>query len=328
MRIHVQNTEQDDAFTVTPEQVAQAGARHGLDGHAASFGRTADELARGLADADVLVAPVDVLARHRPLPANRLRTVFALAAGLDRLAPFDWLPPGARLWNNSGIHGAKAGEFAMMAVAMLAMRLPDFIAAQRERRWTPIYTPTLRGRRVAVVGLGDIGGAVAAQARRAGLAVTGVRRMAGGTAAPNPDCEAVVAVDRLDAVLAHADCLVLCCPLTPATRGLMSRARLSLLPAGAGVVNLGRGALLDPDALCDLLDAGHLGGAVLDVFDPEPPPDGSRVWTTDRLIVTPHVSADDPLRYAAASLDVLFGNLRAEADGRPPRRPFDPALGY
>ena len=81
---------------------------------------------------------------------------------------------------------------------------------------------------------------------------------------------------------------MLACPLTDATRGLIDRRRLSLLPRGAGVVNIGRGALIDQDALCDLLDDGHLSGAVLDVFTPEPIPPGHRLWSTRNLIISPH----------------------------------------
>ena len=124
------------------------------------------------------------------------------------------------------------------------------------------------------------------------------------------------------------DFLVLACPLTAATRGLMSRKRLECLPSGAGVVNIGRGELLDQDALCDLLDQEHLSGAVLDVFTPEPIPPGHRLWSTRNLIISPHTSADDPATYNARSLDIFLDNLRAWQDGRPLPNRFDIARGY
>ena len=158
-----------------------------------------------------------------------------------------------------------------------------------------------------VVGLGSLGGAVAGQAARFGMQVVGVRTRA----EPHPDCARVVAVPGLDAELPGAEFLVLATPLTDATRGLLDRRRIGLLPAGAGVVNIGRGALVEQDALCDALDVGALGGAVLDVFVPEPVPPGHRLWGTRNLVMTPHVSADDPKTYNPNSLDIFFRNLRA-----------------
>ena len=82
-------------------------------------------------------------------------------------------------------------------------------------------------------------------------------------------------------------------------------------------MNIGRGALLDQDALCDLLDNGHLSGAVLDVFTPEPIPPGHRLWTTRNLVISPHTAADNPATYNPRSLDIFLENLRAYRDGRP-----------
>ena len=129
-------------------------------------------------------------------------------------------------------------------------------------------------------------------------------------------------------MLRWTEFLVLACPLTVVTRNLLDRRRVALLPAGAGVVNIGRGGLLDQDALCDALDDGHLSGAVLDVFDPEPVPPGHRVWTTPNLIVSPHTSADDPATYYPRSLDCFFADLRALREGQPMPTLVDTARGY
>jgi phosphoglycerate dehydrogenase-like enzyme len=94
------------------------------------------------------------------------------------------------------------------------------------------------------------------------------------------------------------------------------------------VVNIGRGGLLDQDALCDLLDSGHLSGAVLDVFTPEPLPEGHRMWTTPNVIISPHTSVDEPSSYNPLSLDLFFENLRARRDGQPMPNVFDTTRGY
>ncbi len=139
-----------------------------------------------------------------------------------------------------------------MAVLMLASRVPQMVTHQRAGRWQKLWGGIVEGRRLTIVGLGALGGAVAAQASHFGLHVTGVR----AHPAPHPDCAEVIGQDGLDAALASTEFLVLACPLTPATHKLLDRRRIGLLPKDAGVVNIGRGPLLDQEALCDALDAG------------------------------------------------------------------------
>jgi phosphoglycerate dehydrogenase-like enzyme len=211
-----------------------------------------------------------------------------------------------------------------MSILMLANRVPEMVTHQRAGRWQKLWGAVLDGRHVTVVGLGSLGGAAVRQATRFGMQVTGVRM----TATPHPHCAQVITTAEFDRVLPRTEFLVLACPLTNATRGLVSRERLNRLPRGAGVVNIGRGALVDQDALCDLLEDGHLSGAVLDVFAPEPIPEGHRLWTTRNLIISPHTAADDPSTYNPRSLDLFFDNLRAWQEGRAMPNLFDPARGY
>jgi glyoxylate/hydroxypyruvate reductase len=326
MRIHVQNPEDDPLGPVTPELWARVAARAGEDavGHEVSFASDRAGYEAAITEAEALVTDKDVLAALLPLRAPRLKLLFVANAGLDNLAPFDWLPPGVALLNNRGAHAAKAGEFGIMAVLMLANRVPEMVTHQRAGRWHKLWGTVLSGRRMTVVGLGALGGAVAAHGTRFGLRVTGVR----ARPAPHLGCAEVIGPEQLDQALERTEFLVLACPLTPATRNLMDRRRLSLLPAGAGVVNIGRGPLLNQEALCDLLESGHLSGAVLDVFDPEPIPPGHRLWTTPNLVISPHTAADDPDTYYALSLERFFANVRALREGRQPPTLFDAARGY
>jgi phosphoglycerate dehydrogenase-like enzyme len=325
MRIHIQNSSDDPDFSVTAERFEAASARAGeREAHALSFASDDAGFAEGIATAEVVIAAPGNLAGRFPCHAPSLRVIFCTAAGLDKLMPFDWLTGQMVLLNNRGVHGAKIGEYAAMALIALNMRLPAVIAAQHDGQWRPHFASTLRGRSVTVVGLGDLGGAAARKARHFGAEVTGVR----SRAAPHPECHRVVGVEALDEVLPHSEFLILACPLTPATLNLLDRRRIGLLPAGAGVINVGRGGLLDQDALCDALDAGRLGGAMLDVFTPEPIPKHHRLWTTRNLIITPHVSADDPVHYVSDSLAIFFRNLDALRKGEPPPNLVDPARGY
>ena len=126
----------------------------------------------------------------------------------------------------------------------------------------------------------------------------------------------------------QSEFLVIACPLTEQTRNIIDRRRIDLLPPRARVVNIGRGPLLDQDALCDRLDDGTLGGAVLDVFVPEPVPEGHRLWTTKNLVMTPHVSCDDSLTYNARSLDTFLENMAALEAGEPLPNLYLPERGY
>jgi phosphoglycerate dehydrogenase-like enzyme len=326
MRIHIQNPADDPLFLFTRAMwdAACLRAPDVSTGHEVTIGDSNADFADGIAEAEVLITEVGVVAAQFPCPAPRLKLLFITNAGLDRLAPYDWVPSGVTLLNNAGVHAVKAGEFAIMSVLMLANHVPEMVTHQRAGRWQKLWGSVLGSRHVTVVGLGSLGGAAAMQATRFGMQVTGVRT----TAKPHPACAEVITTAGLDRVLPRTEFLVLACPLTKETRGLMDRERLRLLPRGAGVVNIGRGALIDQDALCDLLDDGHLSGAVLDVFAPEPIPPGHRLWTTRNVIISPHTAADDPNTYNPRSLDLFFDNLRAWRDGKAMPNLFDPARGY
>jgi glyoxylate/hydroxypyruvate reductase A len=326
MRIHIQNPSDDPLFLFS-RAMWDAAATRAADagtGHEVTIGDNDADFAAGIAEAEALITEIGVVAAKFPCPAPQLKLLFITNAGLDRLAPFDWLPPGVSLMNNAGTHAVKAGEFAIMSVLMLANRVPEMVTHQRAGQWRKLWGAVLDGRRVTVVGLGSLGGAAVMQAARFGMHVTGVR----ATARPHPHCAEVITTTDLDSVLPRTEFLVLACPLTEATRGLLDRRRLSLLPRGAGLVNIGRGALLDQDALCDLLDNGHLSGAVADVFTPEPIPPNHRLWTTRNLIISPHTAADDPNTYNPRSLDLFFDNLRAWREGKPLPNLFDLSRGY
>jgi phosphoglycerate dehydrogenase-like enzyme len=324
MQIHIQNPEGGDDFDIDAAQWHAACTRAGRSGDSITVGSTPSAFAVAMQDAEVLVVIPAVLRKLLPLAAPKLKIILAPAAGVEKLAPFDWLPPGIALVNNSGTHGPKTGQFALMALLMLAFRMPSFATQQRAGVWKSIFTPTLDGRHVTIIGTGDLGAAAAQQARRMDMRVTGVRTRA----EPHPDFDRVVAVADLDSVLPDSEFLILAAPLTPATAGMISRARLSLLPKDAGLLNVGRGALIDQEALADLLDSGHLSGAILDVTVPEPLPPGHRLWTTKNLVIVPHVSSDNPLTYNRDSLDIFMRNLAARDAGVAMPNLVDTARGY
>jgi glyoxylate/hydroxypyruvate reductase A len=329
MRIHIHNhPHQPAVFMVTPDHWAEAAARAGAvgAGHTVSFGTSEAEFAAVAAEVEVLISGPSALKAMLPAlqpdRAPRLRFIFSVAAGIDGLVGAA-LPP-VPFANNRGAHAEKAAEFVIMALLMLANGMPECIEDQRIRHWGQRFTRGLRGRHLTVLGLGQMGGAAAEQAAHFGMRVTGIR----GRPAPHPACERVLGMAALDEVLPETEFLLLSCPLTHETRKILDRRRIGLLPRGAAVVNIGRGPLIEQSALCDALDEGHLAGAVLDVFDPEPVPQEDRVWTTRHMVMTPHVSVDDAVSYIPRSLDIFFANLAAFERGESLVTPVDFSRGY
>ena len=273
--------------------------------------------------AEVLVTwdlPTADLARVAP----QLRWIHIIGAGVEHLCPMDWLPPEVTVVNNRGAHAAKGGDFALMAVLMLHNHLPAIIANQQRRHWESLFSTPVAGRTVLVVGTGHIGRGAARCCKALGLYVIGVSRH--GRA--HGELDEAYAVDGLDKVLPRADFVFVATPLTAETRNLIDRRRQSLLKPGAGIVNVGRAATVDYEALVENLRSGRLGGAILDVFDPEPLPVESELWDVPNLLVTPHVSADDGDSYVPMTLELVFRNMRRYLAGEPLDNVVRPDLGY
>jgi glyoxylate/hydroxypyruvate reductase A len=330
MRLHIQNPA-DTPLPITVEEW-DAVARRNPDVASrfeVSIGFEEKDLDLYLPEVEILVTWVDV-AKERfvvgslPGSAPRLKVIYCNSTGIDRLAPFHWLPEGVALVNNSGVQSKKAGEFAIMALLMLQNRMPALIAGQQTCAWNFLYGSTLQGRTLGIVGMGSIGGEVARQARHFGMHIIGVR----SSSASHPECDETVSVTDLNGILPRVDDLLLACPLTEQTRNLLSRQRVALLRKGARIVNIARGAVWDQDAVCDALDAGQLDSAFTDVTVPEPLPSDHRLWRTPNLIITPHVAADDQKHHNENTLDLLLANLKEFLEGRPIPNRIDPRKGY
>jgi phosphoglycerate dehydrogenase-like enzyme len=330
VHVHLENyTTKPKVFWLTP-QLARAAARS-LKGVRVTCSDDFDSLARNLRSAAVLVTSSDVV-RDRRFPrgealrsaAPQLKLVHLIGAGVEGVLPLDWLPPGVRLANNSGVHVDKAREFQLMALLALNAHLPAMVTNQREARWQQLFTPRIKGKRMAVVGLGDMGRAAVSAARTLGLEVHGVRR-SGGKA---QGVERLFKPARLVPALRGCDFLVIAAPLTAETKGLVNEAALRALNPGAGVVNVGRAEILDHEALAKLLREGHLSGAILDVLPAEPLPADSALWSVPNLVVVPHVSSDDAERYMRDTMALVCRNVQRLRAGRAIMNVVDPDTGY
>jgi phosphoglycerate dehydrogenase-like enzyme len=224
--------------------------------------------------------------------APRLRWLHVFNAGVDHPIYDEMLARGVRLTTSSGTTAEPIAQTAIAGLLMLARRFPHWLAAQRDRRWDPLRGPAvprdLRGQTALIVGLGSIGNEIARLARALGLAVIGVRRSG---RRPHHHAGEVHPPAALAALLPRADWLIVACPLTPVTRGLIDAAMLAKLPAHAHLINVARGGIVDEAALVAALRDGRLAGAYLDVFEHEPLPADSPLWSLPGVIVTPHNSA-------------------------------------
>jgi phosphoglycerate dehydrogenase-like enzyme len=195
--------------------------------------------------------------------------------------------------SSAGVHATPLGEWALFGILALTKGLPRLEADKRERHWAHYPVDEVRGTTVLVVGLGEIGREVARLAEAFGMRVLSTRRNEG----------------ELDELLPRADSVVITLPLTTETRGLIDRRRIGLLKPGAILVNLGRGPVLDEDALIDALRSGRVRGAALEVFATEPLPPDSPLWELDNVILSPHTAAQS-IRENERIVELFADNLR------------------
>ena len=233
-----------------------------------------------------------------------LRAVQVLSAGYDSVLPH--LREGVDLHNGRGLHDASTAELAVALVLAAQRELPRWHDDQLAQRWAGEHTASLADSRVVIVGYGSIGAALEARLLPFEVDVVKVARR------PRPD-QGVHGVDELDELLPSADVVCVVTPLSEDTRGLFDARRLGLLPDGALLVNVGRGPVVDTDAL--LAEAGRIRAA-LDVTDPEPLPSGHPLWSAPGVIITPHVAGGAATFYPRARRFVTE-QVRRFAAGEP-----------
>jgi glyoxylate/hydroxypyruvate reductase len=323
LRVHLVNTPDLAAYSFEPRrlgaQLARAlGRRVPLT---ITDGDDAKDVPEPMRTAHVVVG-FDVPTR-RIGELGDLRWIHMISAGVNHLLPLDWLPPGVVLTNSSGVHSELAGQYAAGAVLALNFRVPVHATNQRHGHWDQVFNSPVGGKTVVLIGLGAIGGSAARQLRRLGLRVLGVRR----SGRAHPHAHRVYRPPALPSLLPKADFVVVTAPLTPETRHLIGDRELDLLRPGAGLVNMSRAGLVDYEALARHLEAGTLGGAIIDVARPEPLPPESPLWRTPNLLITPHISSD-PTDYVERMARIVVDNARRLVAGRPLRNRVDPTRGY
>lgn len=251
--------------------------------------------------------------------APGVRWIQATSAGIGQMVrrlEYTRRMPGVTFTTASGVHARPLAEFTLLSILAHARRLLPTLRAQAVRRWERFAGLELEGRTVVIVGLGSIGREVARLVRPLGVRVLGIRRHPGGASSGPDPVDRVYGPDRLQDLLPTADYLVLTLPHTDETEALIGEQELAALPDGAVLINIGRGALVDEEALVAALRSGGLGGAFLDVFAQEPLPSHSPLWDMPNVVVSPHsasTSAGENRRIVA----LFCENLRRDRAGEP-----------
>lgn len=249
------------------------------------------------------------------------------SAGVEAYIQPGVLAGDTLLTNATGTYGLAIAEHMLGMLLELFKKLELYRDAQKSGAWqSQGAVKAVYGSTVLVLGMGDIGGEFAARCKALGAKVIGVRR----SPRPCPEyADEVHLLEDLDSLLPQADVVAVTLPGTDATRGLMSRERLAKMKEGAVLLNVGRGFIVDTEALCDALERGHLSGAGVDVTDPEPLPPTHRLWNIPTAVVTPHISGFYHLRETHERIvDIFLENLRHFQAGEPLRNLVDFATGY
>lgn len=274
---------------------------------------------RQACNADVLLTWTLPAGSLSQLP--KLRWIHATGAGVDHLLDRPDLPPTVWLSRSDGRFGQQVAEYVLGYLLHTLLKIEDYRRDQDRGAWLARPRPLLADCRVGVIGLGHIGGAIAERLACFGPQVMGVCR----SARPVPHVDRVFAQANWRAMLPLCDALVLAAPLTDQTRGMIDAEALQALPAGATLINVGRGRVVDEAALLEALRDGHLGAAVLDVFDEEPLPPDNPLWTEPNAWVTPHIAAPSEVEPIAAEFAV---NYRRFVSGDPLLNQVDTDRGY
>jgi phosphoglycerate dehydrogenase-like enzyme/ribosomal protein S18 acetylase RimI-like enzyme len=260
---------------------------------------------------------------------RRLELMQSPSSGVNGYVQGGCFPQNAILCSSTGEYGNVLAEHMLAMTLSLCRRLPEYHAQQREHIWSlRKFDKQLEDSTVLILGAGDIGTTLARWLRPMVGEIIGVRRVI----RDHPDCyDRMITLDGLDEALPLADIVLCALPHTPETVHLLDRHRLGLMKADAVLVNGGRGSLIDQDALCDLLQAGHFWGVGLEVTDPEPLPPAHPLWDQPRLVITPHAAGNSfspgsPLERRI--WNHMIRNVTAYLSGQPIKNQIDFTTGY
>ncbi len=276
-------------------------------------------------------ALLDCLAGTRRLDAvlaraPRLRWLHARSAGLDRVLTDAVAAHPAVLTNGRGAFSGALAEFVVAALLFFAKDLPRLLDARRRAAWEPFEMGALSGQTIGIVGFGDIGRAAAERLRPFGTRILALRQRP-EISRGDPLADEVVGAEGVAEIAGRSDAVVLAAPLTPATRRLFGREAIAAMKPTAVLVNVGRGPVVDENALIEALERGRIRGAALDVFETEPLPPDHPLWRLPNVLVSPHC-ADNVPGWIEGAMRVFLRNLELFRAGKTFPHTVDKRRGY
>lgn len=283
-------------------------------------------VATGLGGCDVVFhygPPLDAIESNWHA-ASRLRWLHVGAAGVDWALFPGLVESDVTVTNSRGVFDAPLSEYVLALMLAMVKDVPGTLRAQSARTWHPRVLGSLRGGRVVIVGAGTVARASGRLLRSVGLDVTLVGRSG---RQGQPDEGWIHSITDLHDLLPAADWLVVAAPLTSETRGLIDGGALGALPPGARLVNIGRGPIVVEGAVVKAVESGSLAGAALDVFEHEPLPVESQLWSLPTVIVSPH-TAGTTTGTPALLTEAFLENLRHYLAGEPLQGVVDKRLGF
>ena len=279
------------------------------------------------------LAAAEVIVGFPPVPrlssAKNLRWLQIPWSGADGYADHPDFPAHVILTNATGAFGRPIAEYAFGAVFTLMRRFHQYRDCQKEAKWQrqgDELSPT--GKHVLILGAGDIGTNAAQLFKMMDCRITGVRRVVRNVP---QEFDAMITLEQVDEYLPEADIVICFMPHTPLTQGFFTKARFEKMKSTAIFVNVGRGTLVDHEALAEVLNEGKIYGAALDVTNPEPLPENHPLWKCRNVLITPHVSGQT-FAGLKDKEDFFFRmcreNLEAYRDGKPLQNRVDLKTGY
>jgi len=259
--------------------------------------------------------------RKAILACPSLRWVSVGGSGTDHLAPWD--PSRLTVTNAAGVGAETMSQYVIAMILSFTLGLPDFAARQRERRWISGKVASVKGLSLAILGLGRTGRAVAPLAKALGMRVVGIR----ANPVPTAHVDRVEPPDKLADLLAEADFILVCLPLTERTPYLLDGREFAAMKRGAVLIDVSRGGIVRQSALIENLAKGVLKGAALDVFETEPLPRESPLWTMPNVIITPHCSSVYD-GWEQRSIEMFCDNVDRWRRGEALENIVDPSRGY
>ncbi len=276
-----------------------------------------DQMLAALPEADILYIHKEIVPRTSEkmglliAASKRLKWIQWGYTGLDRLRPFEAQWRRLLITNSRGAASETIADYVILVIHLLYREFQKMMKNQMNRVWQRWPFPNPRGKTIGIVGLGSIGKEVARRAKFFQMRVIGlVRRPISLN-----DVDSIFLGTDFRTFLGESDVVVLCVPLTPETKGLMGEEAFNWMRPGSYLVNIARGKLVDEAALVKAIKSGHLAGAALDAFFPEPLSPQSELWSLDNVIITPHLSAWD-LDFPKRVFDLFCENLERFLEGK------------